>query len=282
MSAPRRRAIAHALFATTIVFAALLTAPLTATAAPDVKAATASPAAASLTVAQMTQYVWAAQNQVRYDAGLATGYARDTRLDKVAMDWAYQQWKNGKMSHNPSYSTQIPAGWQRAGENVASGYTYDKVVAAWKASPSHYANMVHDYTSVGIGFYEADGKRYWSVVFAKYPGTAVPARPAPTPTPTPTPPDTAPTHADADSDARARPELPRRARAARRNPSSPWARRPSRPAPRAGRRAAPSSRVRSRRHAAASTTSPETARAWSARPSRPLPPSARPTPRRSG
>ena len=136
---------------------------------------------------------------MRYDAGLATGYARDTRLDKVAMDWAYQQWKNGKMSHNPSYSTQIPAGWQRAGENVASGYTYDKVVAAWKASPSHYANMVYDYTSVGIGFYEADGKRYWSVVFAKYPGPrcrpvrradtrpGAGTRPTPTPTPAPAP-----------------------------------------------------------------------------------------------
>ena len=59
MSAPRRRAITHALLATSIVLAALLTAPLTATAAPQVKAATASPAAASVTVAQMTQYVWA-------------------------------------------------------------------------------------------------------------------------------------------------------------------------------------------------------------------------------
>jgi hypothetical protein len=155
-------------------------------------APTASPAAGA-TVAQMTQYVWAAQNQVRYDAGLSTGYARDSRLDKVAADWAYQQWKNGRMSHNPNYSTQIPAGWQRAGENVASGYSYTQVVPAWTASPSHYSNMVFDYTSVGIGYYEADGRRYWSVVFGKYPGTAVPtkpaapATPAPSPTPTATP-----------------------------------------------------------------------------------------------
>jgi hypothetical protein len=158
-------------------------------------APTASPAAGA-TVAQMTQYVWAAQNQVRYDAGLPTGYARDSRLDRVAADWAYQQWKNGKMSHNPSYASQIPAGWQRAGENVASGYSYTQVVGAWTASPSHYSNMVFDYTSVGIGYYEADGRRYWSVVFGKYPGTAVPtkpaapvtpATPAPAPTTTPTP-----------------------------------------------------------------------------------------------
>ena len=187
MSTPRPRAITHALLATTIVIAALLAAPLTASAAPEVKAATASPAAASLTFAQMTQYVYNATNQVRYDAKL-NGLARDTRLDKVASDWAYQQWKNGAMSHNPNYSTQIPSGWQRAGENVASGYTYDRVVPAWVASPSHYANLVNDYTSIGIGFYEADGRRYWSQVFAKYPGTAVPLRPtSPTPAPTPAP-----------------------------------------------------------------------------------------------
>jgi len=61
---------------------------------------------------------------------------------------------------------------------VAGGYSYTQVVPAWKASQSHYANIVNDYTSVGIGYYEQDGARYWSQVFAKYPGTVQPA-PAP-------------------------------------------------------------------------------------------------------
>ena len=168
----------------TAIIAAVLTGtlffPQNAFAAP-----TASPAAgaakaaavATTTVAQMTQSVWEQTNQVRYDKGLK-GYARDARLDKVAMAWAQQQWKNGKMSHNPNYSTQIPKGWQRAGENVASGYTYTQVVAAWVASPTHYANLVNDYTSIGIGFYEANGKRYWVQTFAKYPGTKQPTKPA--------------------------------------------------------------------------------------------------------
>lgn len=142
----------------------------------------ASPAAgaatdAAPTVAQMTQYVYEQGNKLRFDKGLA-GYARDTRLDKVAMAWAKQQYLNGKMSHNPNYSTQIPTGWTRAGENVASGYTYTQVMAAWVASPSHYANLTRDYTSIGIGFYEANGKRYWTQTFAKYPGTKVPTKPA--------------------------------------------------------------------------------------------------------
>jgi uncharacterized protein YkwD len=136
----------------------------------------AAQTAAIPTVAEMTQYVYEQTNQVRFDAGLA-GYARDARLDAVAMAWAKQQYVNGKMSHNPNYSTQIPAGWTRAGENVASGYTYTQVVSAWVASPDHYANLVRDYTSIGLGFYEANGKRYWVQTFAKYPGTKVPSKP---------------------------------------------------------------------------------------------------------
>jgi uncharacterized protein YkwD len=130
----------------------------------------------------MTAAVLADTNEVRYEAG-RPALVRNAALEKVAMAWAFQQWKNGAMSHNPYYSTQIPSGWTRAGENVAKGYTYLQVVDAWVASPSHYANLVRDYTSVGIGFYEADGRRYWSQVFATYPGTTVPARQTAAPAP---------------------------------------------------------------------------------------------------
>ena len=133
--------------------------------------------AASIAVADMTQSVWEQTNQVRYAKGLK-GLKRDYRLDKVAMAWAKKQWENGKMSHNPNYAKQIPSGWTRAGENVAAGYTYTQVVNAWVASPTHYANLVRDYTSIGIGFYEANGKRYWTQTFAKYPGTKQPTAPA--------------------------------------------------------------------------------------------------------
>jgi len=163
----------------TAIVAAVLTGtlffPQNAFAAPA--ASPAAGAAEATTVAQMTQYVYEAGNQVRYDKGL-TGYARDSRLDKVAAAWAKQQYLNGKMSHNPNYSKQIPKGWTRAGENVAAGYSYTQVMDAWVASPSHYANLTRDYTSVGIGYYEANGKRYWAVEFAKYPGTKVPTKPA--------------------------------------------------------------------------------------------------------
>lgn len=79
--------------------------------------------AATPTVQQMTQRVIDDTNAVRAEKGLPA-LVRNADLDRVAADWARQQWQNGAMSHNPNYTTQIPAGWQRAGENVGKGYTY--------------------------------------------------------------------------------------------------------------------------------------------------------------
>lgn len=126
------------------------------------------------TYAQMMQRVVDDTNAVRAGANLRP-LVRNADLDRVAAAWAKQQWQNGTMSHNPNYSTQIPSGWQRAGENVAKGYTYTQVVPAWKASPGHYANIVNDYTSIGIGYFEQDGRRYWCQLFAKYPGVTQPS-----------------------------------------------------------------------------------------------------------
>lgn len=142
-------------------------------------AAANTAASSAVTDAQKTQYVFDGTNEVRAQAG-TTPLVRNAALDKVAADWAYQQGKNGAMSHNPNYSTQIPAGWSHAGENVASGYTYDTVMQAWVNSPEHYRNLVGDYTDLGIGYYQgADGTRYWSQVFGKYATTQVPPKQTP-------------------------------------------------------------------------------------------------------
>jgi uncharacterized protein YkwD len=125
-------------------------------------------AATTATYGQMMQHVVDETNAIRAGVGLRP-LVRNADLDRVAAWWARQQWENGTMSHNPNFSTQIPSGWSRAGENVAKGYTYLQVVPAWKASPGHYSNMVNDYTSIGIGYFEQDGRRYWTQLFAKYP-----------------------------------------------------------------------------------------------------------------
>jgi uncharacterized protein YkwD len=120
------------------------------------------------TYAQMMQHVVDETNAIRAGVGLRP-LVRNAELDRVAAAWARKQWESGTMSHNPNFSTQIPSGWSRAGENVAKGYNYLQVVPAWKASPGHYANIVNDYTSIGIGYFEQDGRRYWTQLFAKYP-----------------------------------------------------------------------------------------------------------------
>jgi uncharacterized protein YkwD len=171
-----------------IASVALVAGTAAALSAPQPSLAAANAAAAStVTDAQKTQYVFDGTNAVRAQAG-TTPLVRNAALDKVAADWAYQQWKNGAMSHNPNYSTQIPAGWSHAGENVASGYTYQTVVQAWVNSPEHYKNLVGDYTDLGVGYYEGpDGTRYWSQVFGKYATTTVPPKQTPSSAPSAAP-----------------------------------------------------------------------------------------------
>jgi uncharacterized protein YkwD len=53
------------------------------------------------------------------------------------------------------------------GENLAEGYhTADEVVNAWMASPEHKANILKpDFTTMGIGIANKNGKNYWAQIF---------------------------------------------------------------------------------------------------------------------
>lgn len=138
-------------------------------------------------------------NQARWANGQA-GLIRNPEMDQVAADWAAQMAASGTMAHNPDYSTQIPAGWSAAAENVAQGYpTGAAMHDGWMGSPGHRANILGDYTDVGIAFLSSGGTTWGVEVFARYPGHVGPANPAPplpppaapapveTATPTPTP-----------------------------------------------------------------------------------------------
>lgn len=171
--APRRSRILVLAVVTAVTIVSTLFSPNAA------RAATAVP-----TYAEMMQRVIDDTNAVRAEVGLRP-LVRNALMDEVAAAWALQQWATGVMGHNPLFSLQIPLGWARAGENVAKGYTYTQVVPAWKASPGHYANIVNDYNSIGIGFFELDGRRYWCQLFAKYPGVTQPPISQPPPPSTP-------------------------------------------------------------------------------------------------
>lgn len=124
-------------------------------------------------------------NAARVSNGLPA-LALNEQMTSVAQNWSQEQASAGAMAHNPDYSTQIPNGWTGAAENVAYGYAVSDVTNGWLNSPGHKANILGDYTTIGIGV--QDG--YFTQVFAKYPdvpqATTAPPPPAPSPvTPAP-------------------------------------------------------------------------------------------------
>lgn len=104
--------------------------------------------------------------------------ALDSSMSAVSTAWANQMAANGVMSHNPDYSSQIPSGWSRAAENVARGWSTPTAVHnAWMSSDGHRANILGDFTHIGIAFITAGGTTWAVENFAKY-GASVPP-PAP-------------------------------------------------------------------------------------------------------
>ncbi|WP_167000619.1 CAP domain-containing protein [Mumia sp. ZJ430] len=115
----------------------------------------------------------------------ASPLARNAALDAVARGWAHQMASNGSLSHNPDVADEIPSGWRRVGENVAQGYrTAAQMHSGWMNSSGHRANILGDYTDIGVAFIESGGTTWGVQVFANYPNGSG-ARPAP-PTPSAT------------------------------------------------------------------------------------------------
>ncbi|WP_169165022.1 CAP domain-containing protein [Cellulomonas taurus] len=109
-------------------------------------------------------------NAVRATDG-RTALTRNTRLDAVAAAWATQMATTGDFRHNPNYSTQIPAGWRAAGENIAwNSYDPAALATQWEQSAGHRANMVNpSFTHIGIGVVQYNGRYYGVQVFGGYP-----------------------------------------------------------------------------------------------------------------
>lgn len=90
-------------------------------------------------------------------------------LHNTAQGWAAHMARTGEFRHNPSSTSTYPSGWRRAGENIAYGYDAESVVDAWMNSTGHRANILGDYTHLGIGVaWNAQGTPYYVQNFAKY------------------------------------------------------------------------------------------------------------------
>lgn len=106
-------------------------------------------------------------NTLRASRGLA-GLSSHAKLDQIATAWARRMATSGELAHNPNYLKNYPKSWRKAGENVAVGYSANQVTQAWANSPGHLANLVGDYTHVGIGYaVSPSGVTYWVQNFAR-------------------------------------------------------------------------------------------------------------------
>lgn len=94
----------------------------------------------------------------------------DSRMSGTAEDWSKRMHDTGKFEHRSDLSAGLSGGWTRLGENIAAGYTAKSVVKGWENSPGHRANMLGDFSRIGIGYYEGSKgfKTYFTTIHAKY------------------------------------------------------------------------------------------------------------------
>jgi uncharacterized protein YkwD len=146
----------------------LVAAPTAGIAAP----ATTQPAdrvsTAGPTAAQKRQRILRDTNRARVARGLRP-LRLHPGLNRLASRWATHMARTGRLEHNPRFASQTPGRWTRAGENIAVGYRFVRVTREWMASPGHRANILGDYSHIGIGVVVDRRGRPWYVQsFAKY------------------------------------------------------------------------------------------------------------------
>jgi uncharacterized protein YkwD len=126
-------------------------------------------------------------NQARIDRGLSA-LARDSGLDNLAVGWSTQMHdvyakthvisaagdcSTHGLCHNPNLGANVQAiepDWQRAGENIGTGFSVQSLHDALMASPPHFENIVGDYNRLGVGVAnDADGRIWVTFDFMKGP-----------------------------------------------------------------------------------------------------------------
>jgi len=114
-------------------------------------------------------------NADRAGAGLGA-LSVDSAITSVAQSWTDNLLQQGSLSHNPNLSGQLPSDWIGYGENVGMGQSPASLEAAFMASPEHRANILGNYSLVGIGTDErSDGTIFVTVDFMLPGGSAAAA-----------------------------------------------------------------------------------------------------------
>lgn len=125
-------------------------------------------------------------NSERTSRGLAP-LDSNSDLAAVASTWAASMASSGKLAHNPKLTSQV-SGWRFVGENVGYGPDAATIHRALMDSPGHRANILDkQYTQVGIGVAQADGRVWVAQVFRTPSGASAKPKPAAAPAPEPKP-----------------------------------------------------------------------------------------------
>jgi len=99
-------------------------------------------------------------NSLRGSNGLAA-LARNGSLDARARDWAKTMAESGSLKHSNIGSLVPP--WSAAAENVGKGGSVSSIFGLLKGSSGHLANMLGNYTDVGIGVWRDSSGTIWTV-----------------------------------------------------------------------------------------------------------------------
>ena len=98
-------------------------------------------------------------NAFRGANGLAS-LSRQGSLDAYARAWAENMAEQGGLSHSNIGSLLPP--WSAVGENVGQGGSVGGIFDALVASEGHRANMLDDFTHMGIGVWQDSRGVYWT------------------------------------------------------------------------------------------------------------------------
>lgn len=94
-----------------------------------------------------------------------SGLTRDGSLDAYARSWAKQMGESGSLSHSNIGSLMPP--WTVVAENIGQGGSVGEVFNLLAGSSGHLANMLGDFTHMGIGVWRDPGGTIWTThVFA--------------------------------------------------------------------------------------------------------------------
>lgn len=117
--------------------------------------------------------VYNGTNSLRRDAGVPL-LELDTDLCTLAMQRAAEcavYYGHTRPNGESCFTVTVDSknlGRGTKGENIAAGYiSPEAATAGWRNSPGHYSNMIDtDYTRIGIGSFENNGKIFWVQLFA--------------------------------------------------------------------------------------------------------------------